>query len=100
MCVKDGLTTIKSGHQTTGSMGVIWSDESSFMLFTTSIKKGLHLENTQGSLQSGMPGSNSETWRRFCDGLGSNIVIQYSVGPITNLHGRITATEYMDRLGN
>jgi hypothetical protein len=36
----------------------------------------------------------------FCDGLGSNIVIQYSVGPIIILHGRITAREYMDMLGN
>jgi hypothetical protein len=43
-----------------------------------------------------MPGSK----RRFCDGLGSNIVVQYSVGPIINLHGRITAREYVDRLDN
>jgi hypothetical protein len=47
-----------------------------------------------------MPGSNTETWGRFCDGLGSNIVIQYSVGPIITLHGRITAREHMDSLGN
>jgi hypothetical protein len=38
--------------------------------------------------------------RRCCDGLGSNIVIQNSVGPIITLHGRITAREYADRLGN
>jgi hypothetical protein len=31
--------------------------------------------------------------------LGSNIVVQYSVGPIITLHGRITR-EYVDRLGN
>jgi hypothetical protein len=36
----------------------------------------------------------------LCDGLGSNIVVQYSVGPIITLHGRITAREYVDRLGN
>jgi hypothetical protein len=54
---------------------------------------------TEGSLKSGMPGSNSETRGRFYDGLGSNIVIQYSV-PIITLHGRITAREYVDRLGN
>jgi hypothetical protein len=47
-----------------------------------------------------MPGSNSGTWRRFCDGLGSNIVIQYSVSPIITIHGRITARDYVDRLGN
>jgi hypothetical protein len=43
--------------------------------------------------------SNSETRGTFCDGLGSNIVVQYSVGPIITLHGRITAREYVDRLG-
>jgi hypothetical protein len=37
---------------------------------------------------------------RFCDGLGSNIVVQYSAGPIITLHGRITAREYLDRLSN
>jgi hypothetical protein len=47
-----------------------------------------------------MSGSNSETQGRFCDGLGTNIVVQYSVGPIITLHGRITAKEYLDGLGN
>jgi hypothetical protein len=47
-----------------------------------------------------MPGSNSETRGRFCDGLDSNIVVRYSGLPIITLHGRITASEYMDRLGN
>jgi hypothetical protein len=32
--------------------------------------------------------------------LGSNIQVQYSVGPIITLRGRITAREYVDRLGN
>jgi hypothetical protein len=35
-----------------------------------------------------------------CDDLGSNIVVQYSAGPVITLHGRITAREYVDRLGN
>jgi hypothetical protein len=47
-----------------------------------------------------MLGSNSETRGRFCDGLGSSIVVQYIVGPNVTLHGRITAREYVDRLGN
>jgi hypothetical protein len=47
-----------------------------------------------------MSGSNSETQGRLCDGLGSNIVVLYSVGPIITLRGRITAREYVDRLGN
>jgi hypothetical protein len=51
------------------------------------------LENTQGSLQSRIAGFNS-------DGLGSNIVIQYSVGSIITSHGRITAREYTDKLGS
>jgi hypothetical protein len=31
---------------------------------------------------------------------GSNIVVWYCVGPIITFHGRITAREYVDRLGN
>jgi hypothetical protein len=57
------------------------------------------LENTQGSLQSGIAGS-VPTVKLFCDGLGSNIVVQYSVDPIITLHDRITAREYVDRMGN
>jgi hypothetical protein len=47
-----------------------------------------------------MPGSNSETQGRFYNALGSNIVVQYSVGPIITLHGRITASWHVDSLGN
>jgi hypothetical protein len=35
-CVNDGAMTIKPGHQTTGNVHMIWSDESSFTLFPTS----------------------------------------------------------------
>jgi hypothetical protein len=34
--VNDGVTTIKSGHQTVENACMIWSDESSFTLFPTS----------------------------------------------------------------
>jgi hypothetical protein len=47
-----------------------------------------------------MPGSNSGTRVRFCNGFGSNIVVQHSVGHIVTLHERISAREYVDRLGN
>jgi hypothetical protein len=47
-----------------------------------------------------MPGSNSETWGISCDGLGSNIMVQYSLGLIITLGDQITAREYVDRLGN
>jgi hypothetical protein len=59
------------------------------------LRKSLRLGNTQGSLQSGMAGSESETRGRFCDGLSSSVVALYSVGPILTLHGRITAREYV-----
>jgi hypothetical protein len=35
-CINNGVTTIKPGHQTTGNVCVLWSDESSFTLFPTS----------------------------------------------------------------
>jgi hypothetical protein len=41
-----------------------------------------------------MPGSNIETLGRFCDGLGSYIMV------FITLHARITAREYVDSLGN
>jgi hypothetical protein len=34
-CISNGVMTIKPGYQTTGNARVIWSDESSFMLFPT-----------------------------------------------------------------
>jgi hypothetical protein len=96
--LSDGVTTIKPGQQTNGNARMMWSDThpSSCSLH----QEECNLENTQGSLQSRMPGSNSETRDRFCDGLGSHIVVQYSVGSIITLHDRITAMEYVARLGN
>jgi hypothetical protein len=58
------------------------------------------LENTQVRLQFGIPGSNSETRGSWSEGLGNNIVVQYYVGPIITIHGRITTREYVVRLGN
>jgi hypothetical protein len=40
------------------------------------------MENTQGSLQSGIPGSSSETQESFCDGLGSKIMLQIPLVPL------------------
>jgi hypothetical protein len=97
-CVNDGVTTIKPGHQTTGNTCVIWSDV--ILQAVPYNRKSVCLENTQGNPQCGMHGSNSETRGRFCDGLDSNITVQYSVGPIIILHGQITAREYVDRSGN
>jgi hypothetical protein len=57
------------------------------------------LENAQGSLQSRKPVATVK-YGGYSDGLNSNIVVLYSIGPIITLHGRITAREYVDRLGN
>jgi hypothetical protein len=61
------------------------------------IRKSLRLENTQGSLQSGIPGFSNETW-----GLVTVMVWAatswYFVGPVITFHDRITAREYADRL--
>jgi hypothetical protein len=35
-CLNYGVMTIKPGHQTTGDVHMIWSDESSFTLLPTS----------------------------------------------------------------
>jgi hypothetical protein len=97
-CVNDGVRTIKPWHQTRGNARDVFRWV--VLLAVAYIRRSLRLENTQGSLQSGMPGSNSETRGRFCDWLGSSIMVQYSVGPITTLHDGIIARKYVDRLGN
>jgi hypothetical protein len=35
-CINNAVMTIKPGHQATGNIHMIWSDESSFTLFPTS----------------------------------------------------------------
>jgi hypothetical protein len=64
--VNDGVITIKPGQQTTGN--VLHGQISHAVPYN---KKSLHLEESQ----SGTHGSSSETRGRFCDGLGSNIVV-------------------------
>jgi hypothetical protein len=86
-CVNDGVTIIKKpGHQTTGNARVIWSDKSSFTLFTTSGRVCV--------------------WRIPKEAYNPECLVPTvkhrggSVGRIITLHGRITAREYVDRLGN
>jgi hypothetical protein len=61
------------------------------------IRRSLRLENTQGSLKSGKPGTNSETQGRSV--MVWAALSWYSASPIIALHGQITAREYVDRLG-
>jgi hypothetical protein len=74
--VNSGVMTIKLRHQTNRNVSIIWSDKSSFTLFPTSGRIYVW-SSTQGSLKSGILFSSSETWRRFCDGSGSNIMVFY-----------------------
>jgi hypothetical protein len=91
----------KPRHNTTGNARLIWSDELSFTLFPTSgkvyiwrtPKEAYNPEYLVPTAKWGGGGS-------FCVGLGSNIMVQYSAGPIITLQGRITAKEYVDKLGN
>jgi hypothetical protein len=92
-CVNDGVMTIEPGHQTTGNA---WygqmSRPSCCFLFMFGEQPRKHTIR--------IPDANSETRGRFCDSLSSNIVLHYSVAPIITLHGRITAREYVNMLGN
>jgi hypothetical protein len=98
ICVSDAVTTIKPGHETTVNAPVIWSDESSFMLYPTSGRvyvwstpKGAY--NPEFLVPTAKHGEG-------CDDFGRNIVVQHFVGPIITLHGRFTETEYVYRLAN
>jgi hypothetical protein len=55
-------------YHRTWILGMMWADEPSFTLFMF----GKH-----PSLQSTMPGSNSETWGRFFHSLGSSIMVVF-----------------------
>jgi hypothetical protein len=94
-CIND-VTTIKHGHETTGNTYMIWSDQSSFTLLTT---PGVYIWRTPKVVYN--PECLVPTVKH---GGGSKMVWAaiswYSVGPIITLHGRITATEYVDRLDN
>jgi hypothetical protein len=93
-CIDDGVTTVKPGHETTGNVGVTWSDESSFTLFPTSgrvyvwrtPKEAYNPECLLPTVKHG--GGSVMVWTK----------ISLSVGPIITIHGRITAREYVDML--
>jgi hypothetical protein len=96
-CAKNGVTTIKPGHQTTGNVHMIWSDYSSFMLFPTSRrvyvwrapKEAYNAECLVPTVKRGE--GSTMVWAA---------ILLYSVGPIITLHGRITERECVNRLSN
>jgi hypothetical protein len=94
-CVKDGVTTMKHGHQETRNACLIWSDESSFTLSPTSGR--VYVWRTPKDVY------NPECLvPRVTHGGGSVLVwaaISWnSVSPIVTLFGQITAREYINML--
>jgi hypothetical protein len=98
-CVNDGVRSTEPEHQTTGNACVLRSDEPFFTQFPTS--GGVYVWRTPKEAYN--PGCLVPTIKHGGGSvmlLGSNIVVQYYVGPIITLDGRITAKENVDRLGN
>jgi hypothetical protein len=92
----NGVTTTKPGHETWKRARDI--DRWVVLHAVPYIRKSLSLGTPKEPCNPEcLPGSDSETVGRFCDGLGSNIC---SVGPFITSHGRIIARENVDRLGN
>jgi hypothetical protein len=79
---------------------VIFSDELSFTMSTTSGRVYVWRTPKEADNPECLVPAVKHGRGRFFDGFGSNIVVQYSVGPFITLHGRITTREYVDRLGN
>jgi hypothetical protein len=88
----------KTWTSDTGKQRVISSDESSLTSFPTSGR--VYVWRTPKEDYNPQRLVPTVKHGRFCDGLGSNIMVQYSVGPIITLHTWITAREYMNRLDN
>jgi hypothetical protein len=94
-CANDGVTTTKYGYQNNWKH-VVWSDGSSFTLFPTSGR--VYIWRTPKEAYNPECLLPTPKHRR-----GSVMVwasVSYTVGPIITLHGQITATQYVDRLGN
>jgi hypothetical protein len=96
--VNDGVTIINPGHQTTGNArDVRWV----VLHAVPSMRKSLRLENTQASLQSGMPGSVP-----IAKHGGGFVVVWAPISWYSILLSHhypwwpITAEEYVDRLSN
>jgi hypothetical protein len=78
---------------------MMWSDDSSFTLFPTSGR--VYIWRTPKEAYN--PECLIPTVKHGIGSVmvvGSHIVVQYSVGPIINLHDRITGREYVDSLSN
>jgi hypothetical protein len=95
--INDGVTMMKPGHLTNGSLHMIWSNELSFMLFPTS--RRVYVWRTTKEAY------NPECLVPSVKHRGGSVMVWeaiswYSVGPIITLHGQITARQYVDRLSN
>jgi hypothetical protein len=90
-CVKDGVTIIKPGHQTTRNARVMWSRESSFLLLLTSGR--VYVWRTPNEAYNPECLVRFQQWNmgEVLWWLGSNIMVEYHVGPNTTRHSRIAA---------
>jgi hypothetical protein len=99
-CVNDGVMTIKSGHQTTGNTLMIWSNESSFMLFPAS--RRVYIWTTPKEAYN--PESLVPTMKHMGDSVMVWAVISwYSIllVPLLPFMAKILQEgKYVDRLGN
>jgi hypothetical protein len=100
-CVNYGVTTIKPGHQTTGNMHVIWSDELFSMLFNTSQRvyvsrtpnEAYDLECLVRFQQSNMGEGSVMVWAA---------ILWYTtlLVPLLSFMARLLQRNYVNRLGN
>jgi hypothetical protein len=86
--LNDDVTTIKPETRNMGRPVVLHD--------VRYIRKSLRLENTE----SGKSDLNSETRHRGGSVMVWPAISWYSLGPIITFLGRITAREYVDKLGN
>jgi hypothetical protein len=95
-CVNDGVTTINPGHQTTEKARFIWLEKSPFNFFPKSGRVYVWRTRKEVYNPECLPSSNSEAHPVIALAAMS----WFSVGIIITIHVRITAREYVDRLGN
>jgi hypothetical protein len=68
-CINNGVTTTKPGHHTNGNVWVMWPISYSVQQEEFAFAKHTRKPKIRNAW------SQSETWGRFCDGLGHNILL-------------------------
>jgi hypothetical protein len=89
-CENGGAMTLKADHQTTANGKYGQMIDPSAVPY---IRKVYVWGTPKGAYNPECLVPTAKHGGRFCDHLGSNIVVQYSVSPIITLHDRITARQ-------